>query len=197
LSKDGKKHLHREAGWTLTRILGALTNESHAIGTRPISRGRLEIEADNAATGHRAAQRTIHYHDRRRYQQSCGVDHVAKPIKMTLHGEELLCPHSGGGFKRVAGPPCKVGIRGYRDLVAVAQIQLPRVRILRAPLNKIVVYKGDGHAQWLTAKNQEISAVLQVRQDRLPAGGRYARAVRQDQKLCVLERSGRLQSLHV
>src|ERR1700722_1964347 len=82
--EDGVESLDGEAGGALASILGRLPNESYAIRALPISSWRLKIQADDEAAGHRPTRRMVDYDNRRCYQQSRGVDHVAKAVETTF-----------------------------------------------------------------------------------------------------------------
>ncbi len=85
----------------------------------------------------------------------------------------------------------------YGHFVGVAQIQHAGVGILRTALDESSVSLRDWYAQWLPAEDEKISAVLQIRFDRLPGIGGNSRAVRKHQELGVGEGSGGLQCLQV
>ena len=52
----------------------------------------------------------LDHDDRRCYPQSGVVDHVAKPVEMTLHGEEFLRLHLRSRRKVIARPPREMSI---------------------------------------------------------------------------------------
>ena len=79
----------------------------------------------------------------------------------------------------------------------MAQIQRPRVGVLRTSLHKSCAYLGNWHAQRLAAEDEKISAVLQISFDRLPGIGWHRRSVRKHQQLGVLESAGDSQGLQV
>ena len=94
-SDDREKGLDREASGSLPRISGRLANESHSVLTLPVSGFRSKVEANDAASGHRPTRWVVDNNHGRCDQQAGRVDHVAKPVQTTLHGEELPGLHLG------------------------------------------------------------------------------------------------------
>ncbi len=173
--EDREKHFDREVRGTLARILSRLANQGDAILALPVAGFRLKVEADDAAAGC-----AVDHDNRCCRRQSGSVDHVAKPVKTTLDGEKFLCLQPGTGRKGVARPPRKMSISRHGDLVGVAQIQRPRVGILRTARDKSCAHLGDRYAQWLAAENQKIPAVAADKL-RSPSMHRWVRKNRKEE----------------
>src|ERR1700691_4102838 len=162
-SENRVKRLHRETGGSLARVTGRLANKSHTILTLPVSGCGLKVETDDAAPGHRRTRWMVDNDHGGCYQQSGDVDHVAKPVEIALHGEELLRLHLGSCGKEVTRLPGIVSVPRYGHFVGVAQIQHAGVGILRTALDESSVSLRDWYAHWLAAEDEKISAVLEIR----------------------------------
>src|SRR5271156_4649282 len=102
-SEDREQRLNRKVGRTMAWIARRFAKESHAGLALPVTGSRLKVEADDAAAG-----LALDHDDRCGYTQSVVFDHVAKPVEMTLHGEEFLCLHLRSGFEVITRPPGKM-----------------------------------------------------------------------------------------
>src|ERR1700733_8888817 len=179
------KRLHGEAGGALAGVARSLASERHAILTLPISGCGLKVEADDAAPGHHPTRWGVDHDHGGCYQQSGRVDHVAKPIEMAFHGEELLCLHVGSCVEGVTRLPAIASIPRYRHFVGVAQIQHAGIGILRAALDEGSFSLRDWYTQWLPTEDEKISAVLQIGFDRHPGVRGNSGAVRKHKEAGV------------
>src|SRR5450631_1228218 len=153
--EDREQRLNRKVGRTLACIARSFANEGHAGLALPVTGGRLKVKADDAAAG-----LALDHDDRRCYAQSVVVDHVAKSVEMTLHGEEFFRLHLRSSRKFIARPPREMSIPLHGDLVGMTQFQGSRVGILRTALLKSSACLGHWHVQRLAAEDKEIPAVL-------------------------------------
>src|ERR1700722_1620312 len=149
--EDREKRLNRKTRSTPACIGCGLMNKANAGLALPVSSDGLKIKTDDTAAG-----LAFDHDDRRSQAQSVAVDHVAKSVESALHGEELLCLHPRNGRKVITRTPCKMRVSRHRNFVGMAQIQRPRIGVLRPSLNKSCAHLGNGHVQWLAAEDEKI-----------------------------------------
>ncbi len=189
-------HFDAKGRCALAGVLSSFPQHRQSSRRGPVAWLRFEVQHYNARTqlslclSLKTAE--VGLDDRRRHKLASGVLEVSQPTADPLDHKDPLRPHVAAGKSGVFPPEFEAGLE--RRLVGMFDADLARIRGFRQPRDEPLPLAPHRDRKRPASQHQQVPAVFEVVVDCRPSVSRNGRAIRQHQKLRIVQ-GGRLAQL--